>query len=234
MPIEVITASDSIMALAHTDKVTHFGEGNLPSVTNIIRDEKPIDLNSFVPSLEQTWEWPEAAEALAGCSYGLLVTDFTGAGLHYRDRLRRIATVVAVVAQDTGARVCHWRPAGCLVDPATIRQKLAFACNVRQFNTDELGSTALMDTLGLAALGLVDAQCHFRDLDPDLVAPWLFGVAGYIFMNGDVIKDGETIQGLNSDERWPCSHQKALVGPERVVLDIQPDVHSASRSRMLD
>ncbi len=229
MPVELISASDSIIALAHPDQVTRFEEGDLPSVTNIVRSEPSIDRDSYLPSLEQTWDWPEAEQALAACKHVVLVTDFTGTGLHYRDRLRRIAAVVASVGEVTHARVCHWRPAGCLLDPLTVRQKLAFACNVRQFNTDDKGTETLMDTLGLAALGLVDAQCYFRTLDPDRVAPWLFGVAGYLFTHGDVVKDGETIRGLDPDDRWQCRHKKALVGPERLVLDIEPGSHSASK-----
>jgi hypothetical protein len=229
MQIDLVSASDSIVAVAHPDQVTHFEEGDLPSITNIVRFEQSVDPDSYLPSLEQTWEWPEAEHALAACRHAVLVTDFTGTGLHYRDRLRRIAEVVAGVAEATHARVCHWRPAGCLLDPQTIRAKLAFACNVRQFNTDDPIVATLMDTLGLAALGLVDAQCYFRALDPDRVAPWLFGVAGYLFTHGDVIKDGETMQGLDPGDRWRCRHQAALVGPDRVVLDIEPGPHSAAR-----
>ena len=117
-----------------------------------------------------------------------------------------------------------------MIDPRMIQEKLAFACNVRQFKGDEKGSETLMDTLGLAALGLVDVQCYFRDLDPDRVAPWLFGVAGYLFMQGDVIKDGHTIQGLNAGDRWRCTYREPLVGPERVVIDIEPGSHSPRRS----
>lgn len=226
MPINLISASDSIVALAHPDQVTHFKEGDLPCLTNIVRSEQPIDPGSYAPSLEQTWEWPDAEQALATCRFSVLVTDFTGAGLPYRDRLRRIAAVVSKLAEITRARVCHWQPAGCLIDPLTIREKMAFACNVRHFKSDEKGSEHLMDTLGLAALGSVDAQCYFRDLDPDRVAPWLFGVAGYLFMHGDVIKDGHTIQGLNPGDRWRCAHRSPLVGPERLVLDIEPGSHS--------
>jgi len=229
MPVEVISGSQWIIALAHSDQITNLKEGDLPCVTNIVRNQQPIDLESYRPSLAQTWEWPEAEDALAACKYSVLLTDFTGSGLSHRDRLRRITAVVADVAEVTDARVCHWRPAGCLVDPATIREKFQFACNVRQFNTDEKVSEALMDTLGLAALGLVDIQCYFRGLDPDRIVPWLFGVAGYVFTNGDVIKDGDTIRGFDPNDSWRCSHRMASVGPERPVIDVDPGSYSAKR-----
>ena len=139
MPIELIMASDSIIAVGHPDQVGRFKEGNVPSITNIVKSNEEIDHASYRPSLEQTWEWLEAEQALATCKYSVLINDFTGVGVDHHDRLRQITNVVAIVAETTNAAVCHWQPARCLVDPPTVREKLAFACNVRQFNTDEQG-----------------------------------------------------------------------------------------------
>jgi uncharacterized protein DUF4261 len=222
IPIDLITASDSIIAIAHPDQITHFEEGNLPCITNIVIPDDEVDPEAFASSLQQSWEWSEANSVLVRCRHVVLVTDFTGGGLHYRDRLQRIIKVVAVLADVTQAAACHWRPAGCLVDPKAIREKLAFACNVRQFNADEQGSAVLMDTLGLSALGLVDVQCYFRELDPGRIAPWLFGVAGVVFTRGDIIKDGDTVAGVEPGDKWRCMHRIALVGPERMVIDVEP------------
>lgn len=46
-------------------------------------------------------------------------------------------------------------------------------------------------------------------------------VAYYLFRQGDVIEDGETI-GFTEEMRWRCEHQYALAEPQRVVLDIDP------------
>ena len=45
--------------------------------------------------------------------------------------------------------------------------------NVRVFKVGDNPGEMLMDTLGLAAIGLPDLQCHFRDLDLNEVADLL-------------------------------------------------------------
>ena len=80
-----------------------------------------------------------------------------------------------------------------------------------------------MDSLGLHILRLPDVQCHFVDLNPDTVANFLFNVANYLLVKGDVIHDDETVPGFEPDTRWPCRHEISLIGPEREVLDIEPN-----------
>jgi Domain of unknown function (DUF4261) len=46
------------------------------------------------------------------------------------------------------------------------------------------GSRMLMDNLGLAALGLLDLQCHYRDLASGEVAAVLANTGYYIYENG--------------------------------------------------
>lgn len=71
---------------------------------------------------------------------------------------------------------------------------------------------------------------HFRDLVPARIASVLYDAANYIFDEGDVMEDGNTIAGINGTERWRCRHETALVGPERVVLDIDVgDPHAAGQ-----
>jgi hypothetical protein len=90
----------------------------------------------------------------------------------------------------------------------------------------------VMDTLGLAALGLPDLQCHFRNLDRMAVARLLYNTGWYIFSNGDVIADGHTIEGVAPGARWRCRHEDALVPPAREVLDLDPGPpHGAGRTR---
>ena len=88
-----------------------------------------------------------------------------------------------------------------------------------------------MDTLGLAALGLPDLQCHFRGLAPEAVAPLLYNTAYYIFEKGDVIDDGHTVEGVTPGERWPCQHEASLVEPRRVVIDLDPGPAHAAGNR---
>jgi hypothetical protein len=107
------------------------------------------------------------------------------------------------------------------------------AVNVRLFQVQgRQEGEVLMDTIGLAALGLPDLQCHFVGLDPQQVANTLYGAAYYVYENGDVIEDGETIQGAGEGVvRWRCRHEDALMDPARVVLDIDPGPPFAAGER---
>ncbi len=104
--------------------------------------------------------------------------------------------------------------------PYQARLRLVF--NVRLFRVDDRPGEIVMDTLGLAALGVPDLQCHFKGLEVSRLAGFLRGVGTYVFEKGDVIGDGNTVQGLEPSQRWACRHEMALIAPARVVIDIDP------------
>jgi hypothetical protein len=89
----------------------------------------------------------------------------------------------------------------------------------------------LMDTLGLAVLGLPDVQCHFRDLDPHEVAQALYNTALYIHDNGPVMESGHTIAGIQPEDKWPCQFEESLIKPHREVLDLNPGTPYAAGQR---
>lgn len=92
--------------------------------------------------------------------------------------------------------------------------------HVRFFNitgSDEM----LFDTLGLTAIGLPDLQCHCRDIEPGEVVMFLRNMAAYLYREGDIIEDGNTVEGIDHD-RWVCRREDAMAAPMRVVLDICP------------
>src|SRR2546429_2545599 len=60
----------------------------------------------------------------------------------------------------------------------------------------------VMDTLGLQVFGLPDLQCHCHDLELPRLAAYLRNAGNYIFDRGDVIRDGDTIEGMQPGEKW--------------------------------
>jgi hypothetical protein len=54
------------------------------------------------------------------------------------------------------------------------------------------------------------------------VAGILYTYAAYVFERGDVLADGNTVEGVIPGTKWRCCHEAALVGPERVVVDLHP------------
>ena len=94
--------------------------------------------------------------------------------------------------------------------------------NVRFFNISNSNGDSIMDTRGLAEVGLHDLQCHFRDLDPTAVARVLFNTGVYLFENGPVIQSGQTVAGIEPDSKWDCQFEDSLLEPKREVLDLNP------------
>ena len=144
----------------------------------------------------------------------------------------------------TGRPYCNaivWQPTARVVDPAAwcaafdagdpAQRFFAGAVNVRLFNVQAQERESVMDTLGLGALGLPDLQCHFRGLDPQKMARVLYNTAWYVFANGDVIEDGNTVGGISAGSRWKCQHEDSLVGPDRMVLDLDPGAPYAAGNR---
>ena len=77
----------------------------------------------------------------------------------------------------------------------------------------------LFDTLGLTPIGLPDLQCHCKNLEPNQIVVFMRNLAAYLFEYGDVIEDGNTVEGIHH-EKWVCRKEDAIISPMRVVLDI--------------
>ena len=232
-------------AIVHPRHHVKLGAATIPAQTLIAPSDKPLAPNNFEAALGQTWEFAGARDAVAACSASVLVTDVMTSSLEYRARLDLFQDFLRGVLEAVPCAAIHWQPSGRIVDPAAwlrdydagqpSQRFFAGAVNVRLFNIQNgAGATTgelVMDTLGLAALGLVDLQCHFQGLDPGAVARVLYNTAWYVFCNGDVVADGHTLEGVRRGSKWQCQHEKALVGPERVVLDMNPGPEYATGSR---
>jgi hypothetical protein len=221
---ELIQAEGAAIQFAHRDHVVRFADGEACATTAVLMSEHGVDESDFREALDQTGDWPDASKTLARCGHRLLVTDLLSSTLPYQDRLDLIWVMVKAVAQATGPLVCHWQRSGKLVDPGRLgNDPLYAALNVRLFRVESgRDGECVMDTLGLAALGVRDVQCHFSGLEPGRVAAWLHSVGRYLYENGDVIGDGHTLQGLEPAHKWRCQHTRALVAPTREVVDVDP------------
>lgn len=191
-------------------------------------------------ALQQTRDWPEARLIFAQCRSTMLVTDFVTGTLEYKARLGLFHQVVSAVLEVIPCLGVHWLPSQRFISPGDYlesKQPQSFdplfpAVNVRLFTIGNgAENETLMDTVGLAALGVPDLQCHFKNLDVTAVARVLYNSAYYLFDNGDVIGDRQTIQGIKPEDHWRCQHEEALAGPARLVLDIDPGKPYAAGDR---
>lgn len=217
--------------IAHEDFFHEYPDGKVaPMLTAVIAPEraKPPMIDA-----SQSWRFPTAASVAASAGSRCVVTELVGFIHPPGDRVRAFHVSLCAAIEQLQP-VGLWSPhSQQVVDPLEVAENpLAAVVNVRMFRVDSEPGVIVMDTLGLHDLGLPDVQCHFRDLDPSAVARLLYNVANYLFDAGDVIDDGETIDGIEAPERWKCQHEMALVGPKRIVLDL--DVgrrHAAGRRK---
>ncbi|MGG4395315.1 DUF4261 domain-containing protein [Paenibacillus thiaminolyticus] len=220
-----VTEAGGIMHFFHLNHMIEYQEGALPAQTCIMTSDKPVEEAAFETALQQAWHWPEAREAVAGCRHSLLLTDFCARGLEYKQRLQLIGGALRALLETAPCEAIYFQASDKIVHPQAYAaaleagQRLDGAMNLRFYHVhgrDEM----IMDTCGLAALGLPDVQCHFRGMEPNEVASWVSDIGYYLYEHGDIIQDGETV---GSEEiRWQCEHQLALAGPMRYVLDLNP------------
>jgi hypothetical protein len=97
---------------------------------------------------------------------------------------------------------------------------LQYLINVRMIRVQETDEM-VMDTLGLSTFQLPDAQCRSRGFHTNAMAGMVFSLCANLFESGDVIGDGQTIDGIDG-RRWKCTHEHSLLGPAREVLAVHP------------
>lgn len=242
LPNADVRASESI-AIFHQDVPIQLKDARICAQTAILPSDEPIVAGEFDELLRQTRDWAGAPAAVARAKRRLLVTDVMSSSLPAPIRLQTFQRALAAIVTATNPSAIVWTAAYKLVEPREFLRAMdqpkfadrAFvALNVRLFNVRDRAGEAVMDTAGLAWLGLPDLQLHFVGLDPNAVATYLFNSAFYVLENGDVIADGNTIDGIpaRSGKKWRCRHEHALITPPRIVLDIDPgSPHAASHPR---
>jgi hypothetical protein len=237
--------SSTAFTFVHPALPAELHDATIPAQTWVAVSDKPLDVGAMAAALEQTRGFADAGDVVASRRASVLVTDFMSSGLPPGPRLDLFQRALRAVLDVVPCAAIHWEASKRIVDPRAwcsifddgdpAPAFFSGAVNVRLFQEEpedgaEQGAI-VMDTLGLAALGLPDLQCHFRDLDPDEVAEMLLDLSWYLFENGDVIQDNHTVPGLAPGSRWRCWHEDALAGPERVVLDVDPGAPHAAGDR---
>ncbi len=183
------------------------------------------------PDPGQTWDWPEAEQAVARAGAGVIVTELLVAGWSAQDRVNAVTRVVAALVAHSKPALVWWPHSQKVSEPETVvADEVDGVLNVRFFTVAGDDDAIVLDTLGLHVFGLPDLQCHFRDREPGEIAGLLYATALYLFDSGDVIGDGNTISGPADGERFVCRRESALLAPTRRVLDVDlGDPYAAGR-----
>ncbi|MCL1919222.1 MAG: DUF4261 domain-containing protein [Peptococcaceae bacterium] len=226
----------------HTDQETF---DNKTPQTCVMPHPVDISIERYHDSLQQSWHWPQAENIVRECTYGLLVTDFMAYSLFYKDRLTLFQNALNAILETAPCDAIYWNSSQKLLDPAKYLEALDYEevlygpVNLRLFNVENPEQSKLsqkqivMDTCGLAALGLPDLQCHFYAPDNPRVPSsqqgalisnvrgFLLDMLYYLYDKGNVIEDGEICE-LMDQHPWQCEHQHSLIPPDRFVIDLNP------------
>jgi hypothetical protein len=207
---------------AQQDSITvPFGEVEPPLVTLIMPASPLGEQGKRRPDVSQTWDWAEAEAAVARCSASVLVTEMLAEGWSAQDRVSALTRVLVALCRQTEAVAVHWPHSQRVCNPdALAPDDLTGILNVRFFSVAGDDEAMVLDTLGLHVFGLPDLQCHFRGHEPGKIAGLLYATAVYVFDQGDVIMNGNTISGIEPDERYVCRREISLLPPSRPVIDV--------------
>ncbi|MBX0292104.1 DUF4261 domain-containing protein [Hymenobacter sp. HSC-4F20] len=220
------------MLFLFPDTKVSFTDGEVAAQCSIFFPGKGKDgIEIPEEALQQNWHWPEAAEAAAACRYEVVLSDFMTRQLDYKVRLELFTQFLMAVVKATRPQVVYSVGAQKLLATDDLleawdednRSTLHGFLNVRLFQVGNgAKDESVMDTVGLYVLGLPDFQVRFTGLDPSAVGALLWNYAYYTYAQGDIITDGSTIQGVTQESKWQCERQEALVGPDRLVLAVEP------------
>ena len=188
---------------------------------------------------QQAWRWEGAAEAVAGHSAVLrLRTSYIfGAGKDApimptdcdpRHELMFLMQMVQALGS-LKESICYFNPSGEVLLPfPALAESLEhhdkhelppLDCwsNVRLFNLSE--TWVLMDCVGNGQLDFCDQEVAFpRSLtDPSSVDPFIRNISLYLLQKGDVIKDGDTIDGPGGIKWQAKNFEAGISDPPRDV-----------------
>ncbi|HKE51006.1 MAG TPA: DUF4261 domain-containing protein [Actinomycetes bacterium] len=218
--VEPIDGMESSLGFAFSELHAHFADVRTNAQLVITPTDLSYNPELAADSLQQTWDWPGAAAAVARCTRGVFVSDFLARTLPPAVRLRFIVEAVRTVVETAPPLAIDWKPAQKVVDPRSGLTAPTLPFNVRFFTLADSGEN-VMDTRGLDILGLPDVQCRFTGLSPAEVASHLYGIAAHLVQQGPV-RDG-FVAAATDGHRWVCRYGESLAAPTRQIVDLQQD-----------
>ena len=196
---------------------------------------------------QQSWGWdagksvPARNKAFVRIRTGYAFGDSTDEapllpdGYDAVEELRFVTNVATALLEVPGA-ICYYNPNGeVLRDATTLAASLKYGddegvapldawCNVRLANVND--GWLVMDTVGNDQLDRPDIElCLFKEKGYDLsqIDGFLRNVTEYLLANGEVLKDGDTMDGLGV--KWKFHHRKngLLMPPRRTLRGFPED-----------
>jgi hypothetical protein len=229
--IDYKESGDQNMFFLLDHQVTYSDEKRVPCQLMLVYADPKKDKDLLDVEVQQSWQTPNASEIVSCTKFKVLLTDIMSSGLNPKERQFILSNAISEFVKHSNCIGVANKRTQQIIDAEEIKTSsdllLGFV-NIRFFNAGDQG--LLMDSLGLAALGLYDIQCHFVELDPNDVSSQLYNIAYYIFNEEPEFENGHTVAGVNGDN-WQVQHEGSLVAPNRDVLDLNPGTEYAAGNR---
>lgn len=224
--VEILLKTDTIISYIFKDILIDLKNERIPLQFMIINEKDWMNKYRLEESLEQTWDWKDAKVAIENCNYTVVMSDFMADNVNYQKRVQFFNRVLYLFITLYKPNGINWTYSQKIVNPDMYLKSLEEEknnslfghLNVRYFKTTN--NEYVMDTLGLAALGLPDLQCHFKGLEFGEVALTLFEYAKKIYKYGDYIIDGQKKYNLFINKEEKLKHELSITIPPRLVINI--------------
>jgi hypothetical protein len=208
--------------------VLYADDPGIESTSGIERIYRPPMEGDYEAELAQSLRFPEARGRVRASRNVVRVTATAFADDSPRERYERVVAIVGGLVARSEPTAVVSRATGEVLDPRRVAETpIELTVNVRRLPSPSGEGATLMDTTGLTLLGVPDLQCHFRGIDPDALETYMYGIAEYLLDDGDFVRDGQALQGIDFHDRWKVKHQTSLAEPHRRVIDLNPGRHHA-------
>ncbi len=206
-------------------------EGGKPAGLAVEPGADPLDEIETAEALGGTRDWAGAEPAVRRHRARLVVVDRRASRIPYKNRMRIFRDALLAVVDRAAPLAIYWKPAGKLVDPAGFGRPprsgerpdpLREVVGLRLLPAPGGGAAMMLDTVGLAPLGLPDFECPVKGVDAARTEPFLLSLARYGFDLGDVIPDGRVVKGPDGQTRYACVRARSAHPPDRAVLSLRP------------
>lgn len=230
-----ILSDTGLKTIAFRDYSTKYDKGELPAQI-MYSDYVEFDIDKISEMTKsQSWDCKNIDDMLEECNYKIILSDFMSGKLEYKERCSLIITFLNVLLKFYPNCIAIYWPHSEKIIPIDVYKdnpyegKSVFlhgGINVRFFNIND-DKSMLIDTIGLGSIGLTDFQCHFKNIDPNRLISQIYNLCSYVFENGNIIEDGDSVAGIDPGDKWLCQYEEALVQPYRTVIDINVGENAA-------
>jgi len=180
----------------------------------------------------QSWDWPEAREAVAGHAGYVVLTSEAQAEAAPADVVRLHHQAHAALAEFAPMIAALWPGGGILSPPSALQglrdlaggdpSLLTSFVSFRTFPPEEWdGPEFVSDTAGLHAIGLPDYEVATELAPDDRTSAVLYEIAGRAFASPETA-GAESAIDLGELGRWRLERGRSRFPPDRDVLVLSP------------